>query len=248
MTIELAPLTQEQRDQKLYNAVKKLRCLCNVEDMIQDGMAMKDIAEYIQGRGEMTIYENRSIQRALKIYVEKNKLKYPIQHAKNRRKAVHNPLDKNYIDPLDTYQLLETMQMERIMLNFGKEIENNETYKETDDQIKIMNHILKNHASIETDRTIRYMHRNPDKNPEEIPDRLQTVRERIQKTYGEKVSNVISDPESRRRLMNVLEMVKNKHSNEEAKKIIEGKLDRIKAMDAMMSSDGSEDDGEIIDV
>jgi len=229
---------QESMTRSKAKKIRSLNCFPKIQELLVVGAKVPDIAQQIHAEGEMLEYALPTITAYLYNFIESEKevfaLRYPTVMMNKIQKSLK---EQDYVDPLDTYQFLTAIQVERLMINFKKELKDGRTTKDTDSQVKLLNTILKNNASIETDRTLRYVGRKlGDNNENSLPERLKAIRQQVTGKYGHRVNETLSDPESRRRLLNVLELMHSKSENEEAKKIMRDKLDRLKSLDIVLGA------------
>jgi hypothetical protein len=219
------------------SVIRSLKCFSIVQEMLIAGEKISKIADYIWEKE--TLKEKISIttlRAYLQAFVENNKDIYALRYPSLTLSRIKKSVTKDdYIDPLDTYQYIVAVQMERLMINFKKELSTGNTIPQTDKCMQMMNSILKNQASIETDRTIRYAARgiNTERHLE-LPERLQAVRDRVTNKYGHRASDALANPDTRRKLLNVLEVIQSKTTSAKVKQVLSDKLERMRALDVLL--------------
>jgi hypothetical protein len=104
-----------------------------------------------------------------------------------------------HIEPSQFYQILAAIQFDRVLRGYNKESETGVHDSKLDGMVKTMNEILHNMASLK----IMSQH-SPDKSQ----SILETIKAEYAKKYGPKMGEIAANPDSRRRVVNFLQVVK----------------------------------------
>lgn len=201
--------TSRQKGDKL----KTLKCFPIVKNMIEEGVFVDDIARYIhEDAKEMVSIQRESLKRTIYRYLETDARENVNRMLPATMDILKARLNES-IDPLMALNILMSVHMDRIMIEFTVEKKIGKTIKNNTDSIRVATSIAQAMSKVGAqDLSNRLRGAASNDTPKDTVDKMFRMKQSYLARYGEATTNVIMNPDSRRRVLNALERVQKGHS------------------------------------
>lgn len=191
--------------------LEKLKCWPEVKQMVEDGVSVTDICQYIY-------YDSKEMQdlkfESLRQYIYKFINEY-CTHVGGRIPVTHFSLlssAKEQIDPLNAMNVLFAIQMDRIMLDYGVEKQQKKTLKHNTGSLKLATDMAKTINEIQTDVLRMRMRAEKEKTVDDTVRQAARIRQEYEEQFGSTAAIVALNPESRRKVYNAMIRLKRRDS------------------------------------
>ncbi|MBX3040928.1 MAG: hypothetical protein KF789_09510 [Bdellovibrionaceae bacterium] len=206
------------QNRKLKPGPKKkidgLSCLADIKLMIENGERLADIAAYIQDEAkEYTDVSRKSLTRSLYRYFNDSIRSEQVKELLPATMLLLKENLQEHIDPIHSLNILLAIQIDRIMIEYSIEKKLGKTINTNTKAISVAATIsdLLNKATSD-DLSRRLKGASLDSSPSDTLDNMSKVRESYAQKYGEVAANVIANPDSRRRILNIMEKIEKANS------------------------------------
>jgi len=192
-----------------------LACIEQVKLMFEEGSRVSDIADYIQDEAKecLDISKDvliRKLYRYLTDLIKPDAAKELVPHTVSMLKGNLNET----IDPIQSLNIVLAIQVDRIMMEYAIEKKLGKTISSNTKSIQVAAYIsdLINKATSD-DLARRLKGASLDKpDAGDTLDQIGKIRDAYAQKYGEVAANVISNPDARRRILNIMEKIEKANS------------------------------------
>lgn len=200
----------------------------DILDMLAIGTSVKDIVHFAKiEKNEYPTMQADTLERALHWFIEGRGKDYILHRCPSKLKMYESAMYE--FDVFIAHKMLAAIQFERVTSAVDREkADGTKLDAATSKQIELLNTILKTVNDTEIQRNTRriserFVRQIDDNNGSSVVMAVERVKEQYAQKWGEKTAKAILDPESRRRLLNVIEKVRSTSSST-MKKILEAKV------------------------
>jgi hypothetical protein len=227
----------------LEDRLRQSTCWGEMLDMLAIGTRVADIVHF--AKEEKKAYPTmtaETLERYLHWFVEKRGKDYILNRCPSKLKMYESAMYD--FDVFVAHKMLAAIQFERVTSAVEREKEAGELSSSTSKQIELLNTILKTVNDEEIQRNTkrvseRFIRQIGDNNGSSVLMAVEKVKEQYSQRYGANTAKVILDPESRRRLLNVIERVRASASGP-VRKVLEAEMQKESEFDNLS-------DGEVIE-
>lgn len=191
--------------------LEQLKCWSDVRHMIEDGVAVSEICQFIY-------YDQKEMQEmkfeSLRQYIYKFVGEF-CTTVGGRIPVTHFSLlesSKEQIDPLNAMNVLFAIQMDRIMLDYGVEKQQKKTLKHNTGSLKLATDMAKTINEIQTDVLRMRMRAEKEKSVDDTVRQAARIRQEYEEKFGSTATVVALNPESRRKVYNAMIRLKRRDS------------------------------------
>lgn len=226
-----------ERNPRRATKLERMSCWPDVLAMLENGVKVTKIAEYIQvERKEYLDVPLSSVEAILYYWLRKHPI-HKIDRAPTRHIELINSTPER-VDPLDALNMIFAIMVDRITEHYVAERQNKSYTQFNNQALKIATEMVKTMADIQT-KERRYTVPPPAKGPNETYNQLEQIRLIYEQKYGGAVARTILNDESRRKILSALNRVRNGNSEalmkilnanaQKAKELEEQELERVRA-------------------
>lgn len=196
---------------KSFEKLYKMQCWNEVFLLLKESRPIPDIVSFVfDEKHEPLTISRQSLQSYLYKFVA------ACHESFKRDQAImsHVPLIKSIsenVDPSQVYQLLIGIQFERIMIAFGEEVKKQKLGGGTNEAVRCLLEVLN---SMSKDAPKRLDAGTVDAAASNVVDNLEKARKVYEERFGSVASTILTSHDGRRRMLNLLEMVKSATSGE----------------------------------
>lgn len=199
-----------ERPRTRMSKLEKLQCWPQVHAMLESGDSIDEIVTYIQvTREEYTEVPHNSLRRVVYYWISKHP-----EMVSNRLPTTHLQLESSAptIDPLAGLNMILAIQMDRISGLYNIEKDNRTYNYRTEKEIRLAKEILSTIADLESKRK-RYAPPVTTSSGNTLASQIDHLRQIYTNKYGQAVARVVLSDESRRKVLNALEHIRNGDSD-----------------------------------
>ena len=184
--------------------LEQLNCFAVVKNMLEGGESVPNIAKFIREEAKESLdISEKSLRNRLYRYIQKNSRETVREQVPRPHLALYQKQVEK-IDAVAALQLLGSIHMDRILMEYAVEKKIGKTIISTTSAIKVANDIYRTIHEIETDL------KNQGVQPQQtsLEEQMAHFRERYREQWGEAWTNIALNPESRRRIVGAMEKVR----------------------------------------
>ena len=187
---------------------KSMKCWPQCLDMLAMGRSVREVAEFIKSeKNELKQYSQAVVETYLYHYVRFYDKKYILSQAPCGIKIYEASMFEFNVQT--AHKMLAAIQFDRVMMDLENEKKIGATSKHTNDNIRLMNSILKTIEEIDVAKnTVKHttrMVKSTMPHGDGPIVAIEHVKQQYISKFGAATADAILNPESRRKLLNVIE-------------------------------------------
>lgn len=205
----------KQKPARKKKKIKKLKIMTEewwpeLEEMLYADIPSPEIVDYLLKKEPYCNWKKSSITPLVFKLKKHLAPRHRIRREKEYVQIHMEQLGGEHIEPEIALQTLGYLAMDRVLLEYDNEKSGHKTCQLNNSNIKMVKEIFESIAKIQIDRKKANIPLiNVSNTQNNMFNNVERVKEQFIQRYGERVANVMIEPESRKKVLDTLELVRN---------------------------------------